>query len=170
MVGLQCCRRSFARKTTPALCDQRATRLLVAPARGGITGLNAGRGAHRLQAVPRLWYAGSPTPTEPIAQVTIDIDGAVRRIHEDGYAVVPDFLDEATVERLRRGLAPVFDAIGSRMTEDHGQQTIHTHNLLAKTRAVDEVLVDDRLLALIEAILGPDFQLSGVAAMRPGAG
>ena len=50
----------------------------------------------------------------------MDIDGAVRRIQEEGYAVVPDFLDEATVERLRRGLAPLFDAIGSRMTEDHG--------------------------------------------------
>ena len=100
----------------------------------------------------------------------LDIDGAVREIREDGYAVVPDFLDEATVARLCRGLAPVFDAVGSRTTDDHGQQTIHTHNLLAKTRAVDEVLVDDRLLALIEAVLGPDFQISGVAAMRPGPG
>ncbi|MCY4013000.1 MAG: phytanoyl-CoA dioxygenase family protein [Gammaproteobacteria bacterium] len=100
----------------------------------------------------------------------MDIDGAVRRIHEDGYAVVPDFLDEETTERLRLGLKPVFDAVSSRMTDDHGQQTIHTHNLLAKTRAVDEVLVDDRLLALVGAVLGPDFQVSGVAAMRPGPG
>ena len=94
----------------------------------------------------------------------------VRRIREDGYAVVPDFLDEATVERLRADLAPVFDAIGSRMTDEHGQQTNHTHNLLAKTRAVDEVLMDDRLLELVEGVLGPDFQVSGVAAMRPGPG
>ncbi len=100
----------------------------------------------------------------------MDIDGALRQITEDGYAVVPGLLDEETLERLRRGLAPVFDAIGSRMSEEHGQQTVHTHNLLAKTRAVDEVLVDDRLLALVEGVLGPDFQVSGVAAMRPGPG
>ncbi len=100
----------------------------------------------------------------------MDIDGAVRCIREDGYAVVPDFLDLETLDRLRRGLAPVFDDIGSRMTEEYGQQTVHTHNLLAKTRAVDELLVDDRLLALIEAVLGPDFQISGVAAMRPAPG
>ena len=100
----------------------------------------------------------------------VDIDQAADRIREDGYAVVPDFLNEQTVDRLRRGLAPVFDAISSRMDDDYGQQTLHTHNLLAKTRAVDEVLVDDRLLGLIEAVLGPDFQVSGVAAMRPGPG
>ncbi len=100
----------------------------------------------------------------------MDIDDVVRRVGEDGYAVVPDFLDKETVDRLRRGIAPVFDAVASRMTDDYGQQTVHTHNLLAKTRAVDEILMDDRLLELIGALLGPDFQISGVAAMRPGPG
>ncbi|MCE2460941.1 MAG: phytanoyl-CoA dioxygenase family protein [Pseudomonadales bacterium] len=100
----------------------------------------------------------------------IDTEDAVRRIREDGYAVVPDFIDKMTVERLRAGLAPIFDAIRSRTTEEHGQQTNHTHNLLAKTRAVDEVLMDDRLLELVGGVLGPDFQISGVAAMRPAPG
>ncbi len=30
--------------------------------------------------------------------------------------------------------------------------------------------MDERLLGLVEAVLGPDFQISGVAAMRPGPG
>ncbi len=100
----------------------------------------------------------------------MDIESAARRIREDGYTVVPDFLNEEMLDGLRRGLAPLFDAVGSRMTEDYGRQTIHTHNLLAKTRAVDEILMDDRLLGLVEAVLGPDYQISGVAAMRPGPG
>lgn len=100
----------------------------------------------------------------------MNVQRVVDEVREEGFAVVPDFLDEVTVERLRRDLAPIFDDIGSRSSEDFGQQTIHTHNLLAKTRAVDEVLVDDQLLTLIEAILGPDFQISGVAAMRPAPG
>ncbi len=66
----------------------------------------------------------------------MDIESAARRIREDGYTVVPDFLGEEVLDGVLRGLAPVFDAVGSRMTEDYGQQTIHTHNLLAKTRAV----------------------------------
>ena len=100
----------------------------------------------------------------------MDTDSAARCIREDGYTVVPDFLDEETVRRLCTDMAPVFDDIGSRMTEEYGQQTVHTHNLLAKTRAVDDVLLDNRLLGLIEAVLGPDFQISGVAAMRPAPG
>ena len=100
----------------------------------------------------------------------MDIEGTVNRVREDGYAVVPDLIDQETVDRLCRGLAPVFDAIGSRMMEDYGQQTLHTHNLLAKTRAVDEILVHEGLLRLVEAVLGPDFQISGVAAMRPAPG
>ena len=102
--------------------------------------------------------------------MTLNIASTASQVREVGYAVVPQFIDEATVDRLRNGLAPVFDAVGSRMSDDWGQQTIHTHNLLAKTRAVDELLVDDRLLSLIEAILGPDYQISGVAAMRPAPG
>ena len=68
----------------------------------------------------------------------MDIESAARRIREDGYTVVPDFLGEEMLDGLRRDLAPLFEAIGSRMTEDYGRQTIHTHNLLAKTRAVDD--------------------------------
>ena len=101
---------------------------------------------------------------------TVETEDAVRRVGEVGYAVVPDFLAEQTVARLRTDLAPIFDAISSRMTEQHGQQTNHVHNLLAKTRAVDDLLMDDRLLALVEGVLGPDFQISGVAAMRPAPG
>ena len=100
----------------------------------------------------------------------MEIEGTVRQIQEDGYAVVSDFINKETVDQLRFGLAPIFDAIGSRLTKDYGQQTMHTHNLLAKTRAVDGLLMNDRLLGLVEGVLGPDFQISGVAAMRPGPG
>ena len=100
----------------------------------------------------------------------METEATLSQIRDEGFAVVEDFLDAVTVARLREELEPVFDAIGSRMSEDFGQQTVHTHNLLAKTRAVDKLLVNDRLLTLIEGVLGPDFQVSGVAAMRPGPG
>ena len=100
----------------------------------------------------------------------MNLQRVVNDVRDEGYAVVPDLLDLGTVEQLRRDLTPIFDDIGSRSSEEYGQQTIHTHNLLAKTRAVDELLMNEKLLTLIEAILGPDFQISGVAAMRPAPG
>ena len=100
----------------------------------------------------------------------MDIEDVVTSVSEQGFAIVPELLDEVTVSRMCDRLAPIFDAIASRKSKEFGQQTIHTHNLLAKTRAVDELLLNDTLLNLIEAILGPDFQVSGVAAMRPGPG
>ena len=102
--------------------------------------------------------------------MTIQIERIAEQVNESGYAVVSEFLDSSMLRQLRRDLTPIFDAIGSRQSEKFGQQTIHTHNLLAKTRAVDELLLDSRLLGLIEEILGPDFQVSGVAAMRPAPG
>lgn len=100
----------------------------------------------------------------------IHIQEVAQQVNEHGYAVVPEFLDSCTLGRLRENLRPIFSAIRSRESKEYGQQTVHTHNLLAKTRAVDELLLDQRLLGLIEEILGPDFQVSGVAAMRPGPG
>lgn len=99
-----------------------------------------------------------------------EVEEVRKQVKEVGFAVVPDLLDTPTVERLREELAPVFDEISSRVSKEFGQQTIHTHNLLAKTRALDEFLVNDRFLSFIEGILGPDFQLSGLAAMRPAPG
>jgi len=98
------------------------------------------------------------------------IETIKRDVAQTGYAVVERFLPARQVERLKSDLAPIFDATRSRRTEDRGQQTVHIHNLLEKTRAVDALLQDDRLLAIIGAILGPDFQISGVAAMRPAPG
>ena len=100
----------------------------------------------------------------------METECAARQIEEQGFAVVEDFLSAEELEGLREGLAPVFDAVGSRADKDYGQQTVHTHNLLAKTRAVDELLMNDRMLDIVEAVLGPDYQVSGVAAMRPGPG
>lgn len=100
----------------------------------------------------------------------VQVQDIAQAVDENGFAVVPEFLDSLMLRQLRKNLEPIFDAIGSRQSNEFGQQTIHTHNLLAKTRAVDELLLDHRLLGLIEEILGPDFQVSGVAAMRPAPG
>ena len=61
----------------------------------------------------------------------------------NGYAVVPAFLTPDEVSELVQDLAPIFAMTGNRDTKGNhrygGVQTLHVHNLLGKTRAVDEL-------------------------------
>ena len=65
------------------------------------TGVLVGQG-RQLQERPALCYAAAPNADQPYRKVPMDVEGAVQRIREDGYAVVPDFLDDETTERLQR--------------------------------------------------------------------
>ncbi len=98
----------------------------------------------------------------------------VTEVHEKGYAVVPGLLDEAQVMRLRETLAPIYDHTRRLYAEQgntRGNQTIHVQNILAKTRAADEVATQPLLRAVIAGILGADFILNaGVVAMSPDPG
>ena len=91
-------------------------------------------------------------------------------VEEVGYAVVPNFINANRVAALLRELADIFDGIGSFDSEQIGQQTHHTHNLLEKTRTVDALAMDPRRTNIIRAILGPDIQISSVVASRPSPG
>jgi ectoine hydroxylase-related dioxygenase (phytanoyl-CoA dioxygenase family) len=106
---------------------------------------------------------------EQVLPAHIDAQAVAAEVMDIGYAVVPDFIDPARVERLREELAPIFEAM-PKVDRGDGPFSQHTHNLLEKTRAVDDLITEPALLAIIEAILGPDFQISSVVAMRPAPG
>ena len=100
----------------------------------------------------------------------MNFEEALEHVAAEGYVVIPDFIDKASVDRLNERLEPIFNAVTSIERPGLGQQTVHIHNLLAKTRTVDQFAINADLLALIEAILGPDFQISSVVAMCPRPG
>ena len=100
----------------------------------------------------------------------MNIEQIAQTVAADGYAVVADFINAGEVSRLNAGLAPIFELVRSVERPGMGQQTLHIHNLLAKTRAVDQYAINPHLLNIIEAILGPDFQISSVVAMCPRPG
>ncbi len=104
----------------------------------------------------------------------IRVEKAVAEVEAQGYAIMPDFLGEARLAHLRADLAPIFAMSGTRDATDSGRytgtQTVHVHNLFAKTRAVDEVAIDPLLLLSIEGVLGPLFQMSVGTAMCPQPG
>ncbi len=115
---------------------------------------------------------GSSSPA--MRQLLALVRRVVASVHEVGYAVVPALLDPEQVARLCDGLAPLFEVIrqrfGHRGPEEDGP-TFHLHNVLAKTRAVDEVAVMPALRTIVAGVLGPDFILNaGATVMSPDPG
>ncbi|XOV85817.1 MAG: phytanoyl-CoA dioxygenase family protein [Pseudomonadota bacterium] len=99
---------------------------------------------------------------------------AVFDVQQNGYAIIPDFLSPTRLARLRLEMEPIFEQTGTRDATGSGrytgQQTVHVHNLFAKTTAVDEIAIDPVLLLTIEGVLGSLFQLSVATAMCPDPG
>ena len=97
------------------------------------------------------------------------LDGWVASINENGYTLIPNWLSEERVERLGEDLRREVNPIRELMPPDF--TTVRAHNLLAKTRCVDDLVSDPRLVALVQGVLGSNIQVSVVAMfdLLPGA-
>ena len=102
------------------------------------------------------------------------VSNAVADVASKGYAIIPEFLSSTWLARVREEMEPIFAMTGERDASRGGRyqgiQTVHVHNLFAKTRAADEIAIDPLLLKIIEGVLGPLFQLSVATAMCPDPG
>jgi ectoine hydroxylase-related dioxygenase (phytanoyl-CoA dioxygenase family) len=90
----------------------------------------------------------------------LDIGHHVAEIGRQGYSIVENFLDEALLQQINAAFnthVPITEmrAIGT----DTGR-TWRAHNLLAKTRAADEVFLDKRLRAIVDGVLGKYNQIN----------
>jgi ectoine hydroxylase-related dioxygenase (phytanoyl-CoA dioxygenase family) len=95
-------------------------------------------------------------------------------VHREGYCVIPELLGQDCLERLREGLEPLL-AQSVTTFEDlsaAGPRTaFHIHNVLAKSRAADEVALHPMIRTVIGATLGFDYIFHGgaiVTAHPPG--
>ena len=124
---------------------------------------------------------GSLTPPIPLtdgielgAADAARVKQAVCDVAATGYAVVADFLSAERLEKVRREMIPIFEMTGNRDASGGGRhsgiQTVHVHNLFAKSRAVDDIAIDPLLLMIIEGVLGQQFQMSVATAMCPDPG
>jgi ectoine hydroxylase-related dioxygenase (phytanoyl-CoA dioxygenase family) len=131
--------------------------------------------------IKRVESLAAPPPlTEGIELSPADearVANAVSDIEELGFAIVHDFLGEERLERVRNEMEPIFAQTGERDVSKGrarpgygGIQTVHVHNLFAKTRAADDIAIDPVLLKIIEGTLGPLFQMSVGTAMCPDPG
>ena len=115
-------------------------------------------------------------PAKPDTTIVFDeeicvpgLDAWVSSINEVGYTVILDWLTEERVKKLSTDLRREVNPIRELMPPDF--TTVRAHNLLAKTRCVDDLVCDPRLVALAQGVLGPHIQVSVVAMfdLLPGA-
>ncbi len=84
----------------------------------------------------------------------------IEQIRTEGFTVIEGFLSEAQLAQSRRALTEIEAAIDFGEQQYWGTRTKRARNLLGRSTAFDDIVIDPRLLELVEGILGPDFQLS----------
>jgi len=98
-------------------------------------------------------------PYDPVDQTGVviaglDVGAVVEEIRERGYAVVPDFLTADQVASIRSAFESEVPITEMRAIGTETGRTWRAHNLLAKTRAADEVFLDPRLRAIVDGVIG----------------
>ena len=98
-----------------------------------------------------------------------ELDGWLRAIDERGYVVIEDWLDAERTRRLREDLRRDVNPVRELLPPE--RTTIRAHNLLAKTRCVDDLVCDPRILALVQGALKDRVQVSAAVMfdLLPGA-
>lgn len=101
--------------------------------------------------------------------IVAGLDDALAHIEEFGYAVFPQWLSKERVARLGSDLLHDVHPIRELMPPE--RKTVRAHNLLGKTRCVDDLVCDPRLVAVVQGMLGSNVQVSVVAYfdLLPGA-
>ncbi len=84
----------------------------------------------------------------------LDIGATVGEIRERGYVVVDNFLSAAQIAPIRRAFNTEVPITEMRSIGTSTGRTWRAHNLLAKTRAADDVFVDARLRAIVDGVIG----------------
>lgn len=98
-------------------------------------------------------------PYNPVDQTGVVIDAlnigdVVNTIREQGYAVVERFLTADTIKKIRTAFNTEVPITEMRAIGTETGRTWRAHNLLAKTRAADDVFLDPRLLAIVDGVIG----------------
>ena len=90
----------------------------------------------------------------------LNVTAHIARIQEQGYTLVPEFLQPEEVARIRHAFNTEVPITEMRAIGTDTGRTWRAHNLLAKTRAVDYLFLDPRLRAIVEGVIGRYTQIN----------
>jgi ectoine hydroxylase-related dioxygenase (phytanoyl-CoA dioxygenase family) len=99
------------------------------------------------------------------ANVALSCDSHVERMQRDGYTIVEDLLDPATLAEVRTGVAPHFGRHRGRNAFE-GFTTERVYTLVGRGRVFERIAEDPTVLALAGRFLAPNFLLSAAQAIQ----
>jgi ectoine hydroxylase-related dioxygenase (phytanoyl-CoA dioxygenase family) len=86
------------------------------------------------------------------------VDADLARLERDGYVVLEDLIDPATCDEIRTDASALLDLRGRNAFEGHLTQRVYS--VLAKTRVIDRLVDEPRVLALLDRLLLANHLLS----------
>lgn len=99
-------------------------------------------------------------PTEPRRLPPgFDVSTQLARLHDDGFTVIDDYMSKDQVERFREGLKPYLGLYRGRNSFE-GLATERVYTLVGRGRVYEEIASDNRLLAILDHLLAPNYLLS----------
>jgi len=94
-----------------------------------------------------------------------DADAHAAEIREQGFTVIPDFMDEATIARVRETLAPYQDSHHGR-NDFEGLKTERVYTLVARGKVFEELAEGPRVLGVLDRFLQPGYLLTASQSIR----
>src|SRR5688572_23404945 len=79
-------------------------------------------------------------------------------LEQNGYVILEGLIDRAGCERIKEESLRLADKTGANRFEGHLTQRVYAP--LSKTRAIDDLMDHPRILALLDALLLPNYLLS----------
>ena len=83
--------------------------------------------------------------TEDVIIRGVNITKCIAEIADVGYIVVPDFVNQEEIAKIRHSFDTEVPMTEMRAIGVNTGKTMRAHNLLAKTRAVDWLFLDERV-------------------------
>jgi ectoine hydroxylase-related dioxygenase (phytanoyl-CoA dioxygenase family) len=97
-------------------------------------------------------------PVQPTPNDRSPDAGALEALERDGYVVLEGLFDSERCAAIRSEAQRLLGKTGANPFEGHKTQRLYAP--LSKTRVIDDLLAHPRILALLDAILTPNYLLS----------
>ena len=94
-----------------------------------------------------------------------DADAHAAEMREQGFTVIPDFMDAATLAKVRETLAPYQDTHHGR-NDFEGFKTERVYTLVARGKVFEDMAEEPRLLSLLDRFLQPGYQLTASQSIQ----